>query len=255
MKVLLVDDDVDLLDVTAYALRREGFQLMTAADGEMAIARWERFRPDIVVLDVDLPGRSGFEVCRAIRRAGATPVILVTALRNDDDVERGFRAGADDYVVKPFSLRQLALRIRAVAGRYAATATVDEIAEVREGDLVLDREAHQARVGDRTVQLTPIEFRLLYLLVSNSGRVVSLARLVEYAWDYEDGDPSLLKTHICHIRKKLRLGPDGPGVIVSVPRVGYRFARATDPCDDGANRGRRSRPAASFSTLSQQAVN
>ena len=122
MKVLLVDDDVDLLDVTAHALRREGFQLMTAADGEMAITRWERFRPDIVVLDVDLPGRSGFEVCQTIRRAGATPVILVTALRNDDDVERGFRAGADDYVVKPFSLRQLALRIRAVAGRFAATS-------------------------------------------------------------------------------------------------------------------------------------
>jgi DNA-binding response OmpR family regulator len=219
MKVLLVDDDVDLLDVTAYALRREGFQLITATSGELAIARWEAAQPDVIVLDVGLPGRNGLDVCRTIRRAGPTPIILLTA--------RG--VGADDYIVKPFSPRLLALRIRAVARRASPRAMVEEPVELAVGELVLERESHQVQVNGRTVRLTPIEFRLLYLLASNAGRVVQATRLADYVWGYDEGDAALLKTHCSHIRKKLRLGPGGPAEIQAVPRVGYRLTLAPRP--------------------------
>lgn len=226
MKVLLVDDDVDLLDVTAYALRREGFQLITATSGELAIIRWEAAQPDVVVLDVGLPGRSGLDVCRAIRRAGPTPVILLTARGDEADIVRGFGAGADDYVVKPFSPRLLALRIRAVARRASWRAAIDEPAELVVGALMLEQESHQVQVQGHTVQLTPIEFRLLYLLASNAGRVVPTTRLVDYVWGYDAGDAALLKTHCSHLRKKLQLGPGGPAELQAVPLVGYRLTIA-----------------------------
>lgn len=227
MKVLLVDDDVDLLDVTAYALRREGFRLATAADGAAGLRRWQEDQPDVVVLDVGLPRLGGLDVCREIRAAGSTPIIMLTGHTTEDEIVRGFRAGADDYVTKPFSPRVLALRIRAVARRGSGT-TEDEPEELAVGPFVLEREAHQVRVtGQSPVQLTPTEFRLFWALATSAGRLVSLNRLVELAWGYEEGDPSLLKTHICHLRTKLKLRASGPGVIDSVPRVGYRFVPTT----------------------------
>jgi DNA-binding response OmpR family regulator len=224
MKVLLVDDDLDLLDVTAYALRREGFDVLPATDGVQALQRWEVDRPDIVVLDVGLPRMNGFDVCRKIRAEATTPIILLTALHDDDHVVQGFRLGADDYVTKPFSPRQLAMRIHAVWRRGSRATTLEPARLLRVGNAVLDVEMHQVRQNGRVVRLTPIEFRLLHLLASNAGRVVSTERLVEYAWGYDRGDASLVKTHICHIRKKLRLPPDGPGSIRAVPGVGYRLA-------------------------------
>jgi DNA-binding response OmpR family regulator len=222
MRVLLVDDDIDLLDVTAYALRREGFTLVTATTGELALDRWQATRPDVVVLDVTLPRRSGLDVCRVIREAGTTAVILLTALADEDDIARGFRVGADDYVVKPFSPRLLAARIRAV-GRRVSQGLTETPSVAGAGSLLLERESHEVRLDQRRVQLTPIEFRLLDALVSNVGRVVSVTRLVDLVWGYDEGDASLLKTHVSHIRKKLALGPGSTAEIRSVPRVGYRL--------------------------------
>jgi DNA-binding response OmpR family regulator len=222
MKILLVDDDVDILDVTAYALRREGFHVVTATTADLALARWEEAQPNVVVLDVGLPRSSGLEVCRAIRASGHTPVIFLTARGDEEDVMRGFRVGADDYIVKPFSPRLLAARIRAV-GRRQEQPVSQATGVVEVGSLMLERESHEVLVGHRHVQLTPIEFRLLDALVSNAGRVVSVTRLVDHVWGYDEGDASLLKTHISHIRKKLGLGPDGVAEIRSVPRVGYRL--------------------------------
>ena len=229
MKVLLVDDDLDLLDVTAYALRREGFNVIVAADGSQALRRWESDQPDVVVLDLRLPRLSGFEVCRKIREKGTTPVILLTSLDEEEHILQGFRLGADDYVTKPFSTKQLSMRIRAVARRAADQQSAEPVRELRVDDLVLDVESHEARRGDLVVQLTPTEFRLLYMLASNAGRVVSSARLVEYAWGYDGRDVSLLKTHISHIRKKLHLPSEGPGAICALPGVGYRLVRRNGP--------------------------
>ncbi len=223
MRVLLVDDDLDLLDVTAYALRREGFNVILAADGMQAVQRWQADRPDVVVLDVGLPHLTGFEVCQQLRQHELTPVIFLTARHEEEQVVQAFQVGADDYVTKPFSPRQLALRIRAVGRRAGSASTVEPVRELRAGDLVLDGESHEVRRDGQAVQLTPIEFRLLYLLASNVGRVVRGERLVEYAWGYDEGDVTLLKTHISHIRTKLQLPATGPGSIQAVPRLGYRL--------------------------------
>lgn len=233
MKILLVDDDPDLLDVTAYALRREGFNVIVAVDGAHALRRWQTDEPDVVVLDVGLPRINGFEVCQQIRQKSSTPIILLTALNDEEHIVQGFRMGADDYVTKPFSPRQLTMRIQAVRRRAATTGDLEPVRELRLGDLALDVESHEVSRGELSVQLTPIEFRLLYLLASNVGHVVNSSRLVDYAWGYDGGDRSLLKTHISHIRTKLGLPPIGPGSICVVPSVGYRLNRPSEADSDG----------------------
>jgi DNA-binding response OmpR family regulator len=225
VKVLLVDDDTDLLDVTAYALRREGFNVIVATDGIQAIRRWQHDKPDLVVLDVNMPHHNGFEVCRRIRQGDTTPVIMLTALHQEEQIAQGFQSGADDYVTKPFSPRQLAMRIRAIWRRSAPNGEPEPARELRVGSLILDAESHDVRYQDRPIQLTPIEFRLLYILAANNGRVVSTSRLVDYAWGYDGGDVSLLKTHVSHIRKKLDLPQEDVGEIRAIPRVGYRLTR------------------------------
>ena len=151
-------------------------------------------------------------------------MILLTALNQEEQIVQGFQAGADDYVTKPFSPRQLAMRIRAI-WRRAPNWRAGADARVARRPLVLDAESHDVRLDDRPIQLTPIEFRLLYILAANNGRVVSTSRLVDYAWGYDGGDISLLKTHVSHIRKKLQLPQDEIGEIRAIPRVGYRLTQ------------------------------
>jgi DNA-binding response OmpR family regulator len=225
VKVLLADDDAYLLDITFYALRRDGFNVVTAADGQQALNRWEEERPDIVLLDVNLPKLNGFEVCRRIRQAAETPIIMLTARSEEEDVIKGFQLGADDYVTKPFSARQLAARMNAALRRAQAHSYERPVREVCVGDLVLNVDSHEVTKGGMPAQLTPLEFRILHLLAMNEGRVIPYSRLVEYAWGYDSGDSSLLKTHIYHIRKKLELPRTGPGSIRSVSGVGYSLGR------------------------------
>lgn len=206
--------------MTAYALQRGGHHVIVAADGTQALQRWEAEQPDVVVLDVGLPKMSGFDVCQTIRRSSATPVILLTALSDEESIIRGFRAGADDYVTKPFSPRVLAARIQAVRGRIGDSAEAQR--EFTVGSLSVDTESHEVHKSDGTmVRLTPIEFRLLQVLTLNAGRVVSNGRLVDYAWACNGGDTSLLKTHISHIRRKLDFGTGCD--IYAIPSVGYRL--------------------------------
>ena len=229
MKVLIVEDDVDLLDLTTYALRREGYEVVAAVDGRQGLARWEAERPDLVLLDGNLPGLNGFEVCRRIRQAGATPIIMLTARDQEEDIVRGLQLGADDYVTKPFSAKQLGARMKAVLRRSQADPYRQATREVRAGNLVLDLQSHEATKGGRAVQLTVLEFKLLYMLALNEGRVIPYSRLVEYAWGFDGGDANLLKTHLSHIRDKLGLEAGQPGAIRAVAGVGYTIARADRP--------------------------
>jgi DNA-binding response OmpR family regulator len=226
LTVLVVDDDEDFLEVIAYALRRTGMRVLVEGDGPAALRRWEVDHPSVVVLDVGLPQISGFEVCRHIRQASATPVILLTGLVDEEDVERGFAGGADDYVTKPCSPAQLALRIEAVWRRAQPQSippwTLEPRHTVEVGEFVLDADAHEVYAPGRRIRLTPIEFRLLYLLAINAGRVVHAEQLVEYAWECQSSDVCLLKTHLSHLRRKLRLTRRDLSV---VPRVGYRLNR------------------------------
>ena len=151
MRVLLVEDDVDQLDLTAYALRREGYTVLAAIDGQQALARWEAEQLDIVLLDVNLPKLNGFEVCRRIRQESQTPVITLTARDEDDDVVRGFDLGADDYVTKPFSAKQLTARMKSVLGRAAAGSYRRAVSNLNVGDLHLDLQSYAASKAGRSI--------------------------------------------------------------------------------------------------------
>ena len=223
MKVLLVDDDVDLSDLMTYALRKEGYSVLTAIDGQQALDRWEAENPDIVLLDGNLPRLDGFEVCRRIRHKGKTPVIMLNARDEEKDILYGLQVGADDYVTKPFSAKQLTARMQAVLRRCQTNPYEPPVSEVQVGDMVLDLQSYEGRKHETRVQLTPLECRILYMLAMNAGRVIPYSRLVEYAWGYYDENhSSLLKTHVCHVRTKLNIPP---GMIKAVLGVGYCLAR------------------------------
>ncbi len=226
MKVLIADDDADLLDLMAYALRREGYTVLAAINGQQALQRYEAETPDILLLDVTMPKLNGFEVCRRIRHEAATPIIMLTARDEEEDIVRGLQLGADDYVVKPFSAKQLMARMKAVLRRYRTDGYHEPVSQLRVGDLVLDLQAYQATKAGKLVQLTPLEFRILYMLAMNEGRVIPYSRLVEYVWGYDSGDANLLKTHLCHIRKKLGMRIGQPGGLTAVAGVGYSLARS-----------------------------
>jgi two-component system response regulator MtrA len=183
-------------------------------------------RPDIVLLDLKLDRLNGFEVCRRIRLESEVPIIVVSSSHDERDVLRALRLGADDYVTKPCSLTQLAARMEAVARRCRRDTADRAVRAVRAGDLELSLQSYEVtRGGDEPIQLTPLEFRILYLLAMNEGQVIPYTRLVDYAWGFEGGDASLLKTHICHIRRKLGLPLDGPGAIRSLATVGYSLVK------------------------------
>ena len=225
MKILLVDDDVDTLDLTTYALRKHGYKVITGTDGQQALSRWQEEQPDLVVLDASMPKKNGFDVCREIREKSLTPVIMVTGKTDEESVVQGFLAGADDYVAKPFSHRQLAMRIRAVLNRCTERANVEPSGDLQTSDMRLDMQSHEVHRNGKCVRLTPLEFRILYLLASNEGRVVSSQRLVEYAWGYDGGESSLLKTHVCHIRQKLGMQQGEGPYIQGIPWVGYQLTK------------------------------
>ena len=233
MKVLIVDDDVDHVDLMTYALRREGYTVSTAIDGVQALERWQAEKPDIVLLDGSLPKLDGFEVCRRIRHESKTPVIMVSARDEDRDVITGLQYGADDYVCKPFSAKQLAARMQAVLRRCQPDPYRQPASEVRAGNLTLDLQSHGVSVDGQPVELTPLEFKLLYVLAMNEGRVVPYSRLIEYAWGfYNEQSSALLKTHVCHIRQKLGMDTGKRSRLKAVFGVGYSLQkedRATAP--------------------------
>lgn len=226
IKILLVEDDPDMLDLTAYVLRRERFVVSEAADGATALRRWKADRPDVVILDLGIPHLDGFEVLRRIRGEGETPVLVVTARRDVQDILRAFNLGTDDFVPKPFEFRELLARVRAILRR--AKLSQQEIREPRldVNGLALDPEAYEVTWKDRNCRLTPTEFRILYLLVTNAGHAVSSNRIYTYVWGSEGGDANALRSHISHLRHKLEVDGDSPGLISSVPTVGYVFRPA-----------------------------
>jgi two-component system OmpR family response regulator len=218
-RILVVDDEESILDLVGSALRFAGYETTTEANGYDAMRAVKAAAPDLIVLDVNLPDVDGFEVCRKLRRDGIqTPVIFLTARDSLDDLRSGFRQGGDDYITKPFSLEELALRIEAVLRRVAGGAREERRISV--GEVTLDEDAHQVWVGDMEVGLSPTEFRLLRYLMMNQGRVLSKGQIVDYVWEYDfDGNYSIVETYVSYLRKKLN-DPDG-GIVQTVRGVGY----------------------------------
>jgi len=228
IKVLLVEDDAEMLDLTAYVLRRERFVVIEASDGATALRRWKADRPDLVVLDLGLPAVDGFEVLRRVREDDeATPILVLTARRDAQDILRCFNLGTDDFLPKPFEFRELTARMRAILRRARVGAQGDAEPRLQIDGLSLDPEAYEVTWQDRWVRLTPTEFRILYLLATNPGHVVPASRLYTYVWGSDGGDANALRSHISHLRRKLEeIGGEAPGQITSVPAVGYVFRRA-----------------------------
>ena len=219
MKALVVDDDRVLADLTAFALRRAGFDVIQAFDGEVALRRWEAEQPDLIILDVNLPRVDGFTVCRRIRAVAATPIIMLTVRDKEDDIIRGLNLGADDYMAKPFSPRQLVARSLTVLRRAGKTLAPS----VRQaGSLSFDSSRREVRRDDGPpVTLTPLEGRLLDLLMTNAGQILPSETIIDQVWGPEGGDRDMLRQLVRRLRARIEPDPAHPTLIETIPGLGY----------------------------------
>lgn len=222
-RVLVVDDDPIVGDVLSRYLIRDGFEVEVAADGEAAVTAFENARPDLVLLDLMLPKLDGFEVFSRIREAAYTPVIMLTARGEETDRIAGLEMGADDYVGKPFSPREVVARVKAVLRRSSDGANEDA-EDFEFGDLRISGRSRRAFLNGVEVMLTPKEFDLLLFFVRHPGKVFTRLNLLDELWDFAfHGDPSTVTVHIRRIREKIEQDPSAPTRLVTVWGTGYRF--------------------------------
>ena len=221
--ILIVEDEAALSEPLAYLLRREGYDVAVADNGLKALEVFEDEPPDLMLLDLMLPGMSGTEVCRAIRQKSSLPIIMLSAKDDEVDIVVGLELGADDYVTKPYSSRELLARIRAVLRRRAGDPE-SEAGIVEYHGISLDTDRHQVSVRGQAVALPLKEFELLELLMTNAGRVLTRGQIIDRVWgsDYF-GDTKTLDVHIKRLRSKVELTPSEPVMIVTVRGLGYRF--------------------------------
>ncbi|PPG93195.1 DNA-binding response regulator [Rathayibacter sp. AY1F3] len=218
-RILVVDDDAALAEMIGIVLRADGYDVSFCADGSGAIEAFRRARPDLVLLDLMLPGIDGIEVCRAIRAESGVPVIMLTAKSDTSDVVQGLESGADDYMVKPFDPKELVARIR--TRLRPATAAANAVLQV--GDLSLDVAGHEVRRGETRIGLTPLEFDLLLALASKPQQVFTREMLLEQVWGYHyKADTRLVNVHVQRLRAKVEKDPDDPRIVMTVRGVGYR---------------------------------
>ena len=223
--ILLVDDEDSIQKLLAYPLEREGYRVLQARDGVEALEQFASERVDLVVLDIMLPKLDGLEVCKRLRAVSEVPIIMLTARDDELDKVLGLELGADDYITKPFSIREFRSRVRALLRRAAVSRQVDEDGEVISAQgLTIDLARRVVEVGGNRVQLTYVEFELLRILASHPGRVYSRRMLLEALWGGADyREPRTIDVHVRHLREKLEPDPAEPEYILTVRGVGYRF--------------------------------
>jgi len=217
--VLVVDDDTALAEMLGIVLRGEGFEPMFCGDGNGALEAFRTARPDLVLLDLMLPGRDGIEVCRQIRAESGVPIVMLTAKSDTVDVVLGLESGADDYVVKPFKPKELVARVRARLRR--SDEPVPEVLEI--GDVTIDVAGHAVRRGGQVIPLTPLEFDLLVALARKPWQVFTREVLLEQVWGYRHAaDTRLVNVHVQRLRSKIERDPERPEIVVTVRGVGYK---------------------------------
>ena len=221
MKILIVDDDHDLLALVGFALRQAGYVVVDAGDFAAAMRVFMAESPDLAVLDINLPGGSGFAICEAIRTRSRIPVMMLTVRGEEEDVVRALELGADDYLTKPFSPRTLLARVKALLRR----AGIEAGGAMAAGELALDLEAHSLRIaGAEPLRLTKLETRLLQILIANAGHVVGTERLLTHVWGHRgSGDRQLLKQLVRRLRQKIEADPAEPRYLQTEPGAGYRL--------------------------------
>jgi DNA-binding response OmpR family regulator len=220
VKVLVADDDADLRDLISFTLAQAGYLVIKAADGPSAVQLFERESPDLVVLDINMPGMSGFQVCEAIRRRSRVPVMMLTVRGEEEDLVRALGLGADDYLNKPFSPRTLLARIKALLRR----AGMENNSPLAAGRLSLDLEEYTVTIGEGApVRLTKLELRLLQMLLANAGHSVNSERLLVQVWGHRSGgDRQLLKQLVHRLRQKIEVDPAAPGLLRTAA-AGYKL--------------------------------
>jgi DNA-binding response OmpR family regulator len=225
VKIMVADDDRDMVDILSYWLKGHGYEVVRAFDGEQAIKRWRETLPDLVILDVEMPKIDGFEVCRQMRSETNSMVLILTAHDQEEDEIRGLELGADDYLRKPFSPRQLLARIKAILRRSSSVRGSANASTISVGPFSLDAMRHEVVRDGVKVRLTPTESRLLHLLMTHAGQVLTIDMIIERVWGYDEpGDSGLVKTHIRHLRQKIEPDSNNPRYITTVPGVGYTFS-------------------------------
>ena len=227
--ILVVDDDELVAQTIEHALRRE-YQVGVVYSAIEALKVARRTNPDLIILDILMPGMDGFEACRELRRdpvLKSVPILFLTALGRVEDRIEGFEAGADDYLTKPFDIRELMLRVKAILRRGMAEGREAKLPQLEVGGLILDCRTYQVDTGEQKVLLTPVEFDLLYHLMSHPNDIFSSERLLREVWDYptDVGSPDLVRMHIKNLRRKIEPDSSNPRFILTIPRHGYTVAK------------------------------
>lgn len=225
-KILLIDDDPDFLKLTSLIFKESGAQAITARDGLEGMGKLFTQRPDLIILDVMMPGIDGFQICQRIRQYSNTPLIMLTALDHDDHMLKGLEAGADDFLSKPVNREILLARAKAVIRRGEQINGYQEVFNYADGHLEVDIEKHRVLVDREQVKLTPVEFRLLAYLVSNAGRVLSFEQILDNVWGSEyKGNDDYVHVYVSHLRGKIEPDSKNPRYILSIHGVGYIFEK------------------------------
>ena len=228
-KILVVDDDAKIVELVKLYLNRDGYVVITATEGNEALRLARESRPDLIVLDIMLPGMNGLEICRALRNESSVPIILLTAKTTEADRITGLDLGADDYVTKPFSPKELAARVRAVFRRSPEETLQMGPEEVRFGNLTINFRRHEAFLSTRSLDLTPVEFKLLGVLAREPNRVFSRTQLIEKVLGYDfDGFDRTIDVHILNLRRKLEPDASHPRYIKTVYGSGYKFTEGSE---------------------------
>jgi DNA-binding response OmpR family regulator len=224
-RILLVDDEQSIQTLLSYPLRKDGYHVTSAQDGREALQRFDEARFDLVILDLMLPKLDGVEVCRELRSRSQVPIIMLTAKGSETDKVAGLEVGADDYITKPFSMREFRSRVKAALRRSRMAGDRPEEEEtIDQGDLVIDFGRRMVTLRDEEIQVTYVEFEILGALARSPGRVLSRETLLEHVWgDSEYRDPRTVDVHIRHLREKLEKDPKEPEFLFTVRGVGYRF--------------------------------
>lgn len=226
-KILIVEDDRNLLDALVYNVEKEGYAVVTSIDGAEAVESARRENPDLIILDIMLPKLNGLEVCRILRKDMTVPILMLTARNDEVDKIIGLEVGADDYMTKPFSMRELIARIRAVLRRAGMTITLPASAgkTITIGSLEIDTERHRITVSGKELELSPKEYDLLVFLAVNKGLVFTREQVLEKVWGYDfAGDTRTVDVHIRWLRQKIESDPSSPEKLITVRGAGYKLA-------------------------------